>query len=220
MNRLIFLLVISLTACVGVDVLDIILVPPRLEITSYPTQLQVGDSFQLQAIKFDSVGAPVNAEVVWTVSNSAFAGINEAGQLVGLSEGTVDLAASLGALQDQVTLNITASETKSSQTLRTGTLQGVGGYDITGDFKIYQDSLTGKVLLEFIEASIDNSTPGPYYYLSNTTNSVNGGLSLGPAGSGNSIYELDEGVTVNTYDAVVVWCEPFGVTLGFGDFDE
>ncbi|MFT4786858.1 MAG: hypothetical protein ACI9I8_001990, partial [Cellvibrionaceae bacterium] len=159
-------------------------------------------------------------EVVWTVSNSAFAGINEAGQLVGLSEGTVDLAASLGALQDQVTLNITASETKSSQTLRTGTLQGVGGYDITGDFKIYQDSLTGKVLLEFIEASIDNSTPGPYYYLSNTTNSVNGGLSLGPAGSGNSIYELDEGVTVNTYDAVVVWCEPFGVTLGFGDFDE
>jgi hypothetical protein len=212
------LLLIIIVSCVGVDVQDIVLVPQRLEITDFPTQLKVGDTYQLQVVRFDSVGEPHIVHATWESSDINLATVQD-DIITGVAEGAVTLTATYEDLSDEVSVEITMEETQTNQTERMGSLMGSGGYDISGSFRIYYDSDTDKTYLEFIDAVIDGDAPGPYYYLSNATNSVTGGVQLGHADSGDTIYELGSDVTVNTYDVVVVWCDPFSVTLGYGQFD-
>ena len=207
------------TACVGTDVLEIELKDVRLEITDFPSQLQVNDSYQLQALRFDSVGAPMIIQPEWSVSDESVAAISADGIMTGIAEGNVMVIATYQALSAEVTVEISMEETMGNGTERTGSLMGRGGYDISGGFRIFVDETTGHTMLEFINAEIDNSAPGPYYYLSNSTNNVSGGINLGPAPDGNKSYDLGEEVTISSYSTVVVWCEPFGVTLGYGQFE-
>jgi hypothetical protein len=206
-----------LYSCVGTDVLEVELVPARVEITDYPISIREGETFQLGAVYFDSVGAPTNqTNFTWISSDPTILSVQENGLIEALSMGTVEIADILGQAEDRVMIEVN-EETVTASSERTGSLEGRGGYDISGNFRIYEED--GTVILEFTDAVIDNTAPGAYYYLSNQSNSVNGGLNLGPAPSGDSIYELPDDVSINTYDVVVVWCEPFAVTLGFGEFD-
>ena len=220
MKSLLYSLVITsaFVSCVGVDVADVELLPKRLEITDYPTTLKVGDSYELQAIKIDSVGSPHMITASWISSDPAVATID--GEMItGVSGGMVTLQASYEDLTTSVDVEITMGETQGNATERTGMLMGRSSYAITGDFRIFKDENNDKTYLEFTNAEIDNNVPGPYYYLSNSTNSVTGGIQLGVAEDGDSIWELTSDVEVNTYDVVIVWCLPFSVTLGFGEFD-
>lgn len=221
MKTLIYSLVLTsaFTCCVGVDVANIELLPQRLEITDYPSQLKIGESYQLKAIKIDSVGSPHMVNPIWTSSDETIASVD--GQIVnGIAEGIIQLQARYNDLTTTVEIMVTQNETLSGNLLeRTGILMGRSGYDITGGFRIFKDGDLDKVYLEFTDAMIDDNVPGPYYYLSNTTNSVTGGIMLGVAEDGDSIWELPSDVSVNTYNVVIVWCQPFGVTLGFGEFE-
>lgn len=215
-------LLLPILSCVGVDVLEIELLPERMLISSYPAKLQVGDTFQLDAIFFDSIGQPSRIDFQWTSSNEEVAIVLESGELIGLSRGEVEISVvhpNKPNLLDMVSVEVSAEETIVSDGVRQGTLQGIGGYDISGEFLMYQDSLTSELVLEIIGAEIDNTAPGPYYYLSNQTRAVSGGISFGVAPDGDSRYVLPDSLSLQSYDVLVVWCEPFGVSLGYGEFE-
>lgn len=216
------MLFLPLCSCVGIDVLEIELLPERVIVSSYPSQLQVGDTFQLDAIFFDSVGQPSNIDFRWISSNEEVAIVLETGVLIGLSQGIAEISAlhpNKPNLSNRVSVEVSAEETIVSAGIRQGTLQGIGGYDISGDFLMYQDSLTSELVLEVIGAEIDNTAPGPYYYLSNQRQAVSGGISFGVAPDGDSRYVLPDTLSLQSYDVLVVWCEPFGVSLGYGEFE-
>ena len=58
-------------------------------------------------------------------------------------------------------------------------------------------------------------------YLATSATSVTGGAMLGPLEmtTGAQLYTVPEGVNLATYDFVIVYCQPFGVPFGFGEFD-
>lgn len=222
MKRLLILLV-PMLSCVGVDVLDIELFEERIQISTFPLQLQVGDSFQMEAVFFDSIGQPSSSGLVWSSSAPEVALISSAGELTGLAEGTTEVSVMNPKYTDvsaSMVIEVTQGETLVSSSIRTGSLQGVGGYAISGEFLMYEDSTSGDLMLDIIDAQIDNTAPGPFFYLSNLPNAVNGGISFGEAFNGNYQFILPDTLTVQSYDVLVVWCEPFGVTLGYGNFDE
>jgi hypothetical protein len=213
---------IFLFSCVGIDVLDIELLDERIQISSYPTQLQVGDTFALEAIFFDSIGQPTQNGIVWSVSDNSVAEVTSEGLLIGISPGIVEVEAVRSSHQDVTTfvlVEISPDETVVNNSVRTGSLNGVGGYNISGEFLMYEDTVSNELILEILGAGIDPTAPGPYYYLSNQRNKVVGGVSFGAAPSGDSRYVLPDTLSLQSYSVLVVWCEPFGVTLGYGEFE-
>lgn len=207
---------ILLTACVGEDIAPVSLIDSRIQITEFPEQLMVGESFDLKAEYFDSLGAPVVRSFNWTSSNVELATVDSFGKLTAIDTGNVTVRASAGTVSDSVSIKISKDETIVVVTMRSGTLMGRSGYKISGNFRVFRDG--EKVKLEVTNAQIDNAAPGPFYYLSNQQNSINGALSFGKASNGNATFELPSGSTVSTYNYLLVWCDPFNVLLGYGQF--
>ncbi|MDE0471638.1 MAG: DM13 domain-containing protein, partial [Ekhidna sp.] len=89
-----------------------------------------------------------------------------------------------------------------------------------GDFTINRNQ-DGDVILTV--TNYQPAGPGPYFYLSNQNNSVANGLELGKAETGGNITinvsEIDNSVDLTTYNFLLVWCKPFNVRLGFGEFN-
>jgi hypothetical protein len=203
-----------MTACVGEDIAPISLIDSRVQITEYPEQLKVGESFMLKAEYFDSLGTPVTRNLTWTSSNNQLATVDSSGKLTAIDTGTVVIKVNVGSVSDSVSIMISKDETIVVVTMRSGTLMGRSGYKISGNFRVFREG--DKVKLEVSNAQIDNSAPGPFYYLSNQQNSISGALSFGKASNGNATYELPAGTTVSTYNYLLVWCDPFNVLLGYG----
>jgi hypothetical protein len=216
--HLVIAILFIFVSCVGVDVEDIILLPKRLEITDYPVQLQEGEIYSLEATKFDSIGDTHIVSPTWTSSDPTKATIS-GNTITGVSQGVVTLHAVYEDLSAEVSVTITADTTQENAKERAGILMGNGGYEMSGNFRIYEDDMTGETMLEFIDAMIDDGVPGPVYYLSNSTSSIADGVRLGEATSGSVSYNLGTDVTINTFSAVVIWCDPFNVLLGYGEFE-
>lgn len=186
----------------------------ELRIVSFPTELSIGSNFQFEAQFFDSSGA-VDLTVVptWSSSSSSVMSINQNGLATALTEGVTNISASGNGRISTVSVTVVSGVTS---VVRSGSLQGTG-YNISGNFSLVQEG--DELLLNFENASIDPNAPGPYFYLSNQERSVTGGLNLGKSQDGTfsiNVTDVSSTTTINTYDYVVVWCEPFNVTLGVG----
>lgn len=204
--------------CIGTDLLDVEITDPVLRISFFPTQLQVADSFQLQFEYRDSLGSPANRPIAWISSDTSVASINEQGLLIGLDTGQTIITAVVGNATDQVMIQVTKEETIVAVNSRTGSLMGRAGYRIMGNFTVSIND--EKTILTIINAQIDNTAPGPVYYLGNSKSSIANALRLGVANSGDQTYELPENITITTYDLLIVWCDPFNVLLGYGEFKD
>ena len=200
--------------------------PREILITASRSQLSVGESFQFVAMVFDESGREITtANVTWSSANSSIISTTERGLAMGVAEGTTNILASFEGLEAQVEVMVIADEQEMQEeetsTTRTGTLSGRGGYDISGEFQLTVNS-AGGIILTLSNPSIDPSAPGPYYYLSNQENAVSGGINLGKAD--NDVLSIDitsefPDTTIDQFDFLVVWCEPFSLTLGAGQFD-
>lgn len=60
-----------------------------------------------------------------------------------------------------------------------------------------------------------NTAPGPVWYLSNSPNSIVGGMFLQDAPTSSGAHTMLTTQALD-YDYLVMWCEPFGVLIGFG----
>lgn len=195
---------------------EIIMIPEEVRITKFTSTMNVGDDFTFEAIYFNTSGLPdESVQITWSSSDNSVISISSNGIATSEMAGMSTIIASSGSVMNNVTVE---SVTAQSQE-RTVTLQGVSGYDISGmgTLKI----VNGSVTLELEGVKLDG--PGPYFYLSNSSNNVNNGLNLGKSTAGSvniNVSSVNSEVTLNQYDYVAVWCEPFGIMLGIGELSQ
>ncbi len=186
----------------------------ELRIVAQTQSMEVGTQFQFEAQFFDSSGE-VDPTIIpdWASSAPDIISINQNGLARALSAGDATITAIANGKTSSVVVSAFSDVTN---TIRSGSLEG-RGYRISGSFQLQvQDD---QLILSFENASIDPNAPGPYFYLSNQERSVTGGINLGKSEDGTfsiNVTEVSPGTTIDSYDYVIVWCEPFNVTLGLG----
>jgi len=195
----------------------------EVNITLFTTDFTIGETFTFEASFFDESGGEVTDKTfVWASSDESVATVNENGEVTGIGEGRANIIASVGDVSTFV--EITVEEETQIQTRRTGTLRGIRGYRYSGDFSLsFNDA--GDLILRLENVTLDNRAPGPYWYLTNSQSSINGGISLGRSQSGTNEINVtqmfpDMEIGLNTFESFIIWCEPFNIQLGIGDYDE
>ncbi|MDW3196991.1 MAG: Ig-like domain-containing protein [Cytophagales bacterium] len=186
----------------------------ELRIVVLTQSMELGTQFQFEAQYFDSSGEVDNTVFAdWASSAPEIISINQNGLARALTEGS----ATISALTNGKTTSVEVTAfSENTNMVRSGSLEG-RGYRISGNFTLAQDG--DQLILSFENASIDPNAPGPYFYLSNQERSVTGGVNLGKSEDGTfsiNVTEVSPETTIDSYDYVIVWCEPFNVTLGLG----
>lgn len=205
---------LTLTVIEGEVVMD-----PEIRFVQFDTELVSGNSFQYNASYFGADGNEDTSQTItWSSDNTSVITIDQNGFADALSAGSATITASANGIEATLTVSVVDGDV-----IRTGMLQGTG-YDISGNFKLELDN-NGELILTV--ESYEPDGPGPYFYLTNSTTNVSNGLNLGAApSSGDYVINVSEiasaqslEINIYTYDVLMVWCEPFGVRLGFGEFD-
>ena len=191
-------------------------IDPEIQITKFASFLKVGEQFMFEASYTNESGTVDEAAVItWASSNTAILSIGEDGLATAKAKGTAKITAAYRNTSSTVDVTVEVR----TVTERSGSLTGTG-YTIKGDFTINRNQ-DGDVILTV--TNYQPAGPGPYFYLSNQNNSVANGLELGKAETGGNITinvsEIDNSVDLTTYNFLLVWCKPFNVRLGFGEFN-
>ncbi|MEQ9425790.1 MAG: DM13 domain-containing protein [Cyclobacteriaceae bacterium] len=198
------------------DFVTINVLAPRVEFTNRPTMMAPASSFQASAVFIEANGTQSTPNFIWSSTNEDAISVDQTGLLLSGESGSATIKVEHNGFFDEAVVTIDATASGES---RNGTLEGVSGYDISGDIRLYE--MDGTVFLEITDPSIEG--PGPFYYLSNQSNIVSGGYQVSESKavttSGAVTFELPSEINLNTYDYVIVWCMPFSVTLGRGQFD-
>ena len=194
-----------------------VLVDPEIKITSFAAFLTEGDQFQFDADYNENGSVDHTVSVVWNSSDESILSIDAAGLATAIGAGTATISATFNNVNASVEVEVESGGT----TERTGTLMGYRGYDISGQFTLSENQ-DGDIILTVTNYNPDG--PGPYFYLTNQSSNVNNGLNLGEARTEGTISinvsDLDATTEIGTYNFLVVWCDPFNVLLGYGEFED
>lgn len=187
---------------------------PVIRIVSFASFLRAGESFQFEAIYYGSNGLPSTENVIiWDSQNSSIVSIDQEGLAFGGILGSTKLTANFGNTIATTDVIVEESDTE----LRSGSLRGTG-YDISGDFTLALNE-NDELILTITDYRPDG--PGPYFYLVNQSTNVANGINLGEGKTGGNVQinvtAIDETAELNTYDYLMVWCEPFNVRLAVGE---
>ncbi len=210
---------VFINSCIGTDVVDDIIVEERLSINSRLQSLAIGDNYQFMANFFNRLGAAETAAIEWSSNDPSIISITADGLAQAHMEGIVTISAMFMGLEDSVELRA-SDETVEGANQRQGRFMGTNNYEVNGDFVL--EEAEGKLRLTFASNFAASSGPGLFIYLSNQPNNISGGLELGRIQSnrGEQVYETDlQNAGLNTFNYVLVWCKPFGVLFGRGEFE-
>ncbi|MFT6965485.1 MAG: hypothetical protein ACJAT1_000691 [Marivirga sp.] len=229
MNKYVLIITYSLyafiTGCIGVDIVDKLeSSAPQIMISTSIDTLKIGDEYQINATVIDEQGRPlINPSFAWNAITPNTVSINTNGSVIGLSRGEAVITVQFKQLLDSLSFHV--GETTSIQSSRKIDFSGKNGYDVDGTGEI--SARDSEIILEFnADFSADNG-PGLVVYLSNNPSSVQGGVELTPlmANSGAQSYNISQilnqngnnmAVGLSSYDYVIIYCKPFGVTFGVG----
>ena len=220
-NSLFILLigVLALSSCIGTDIVEEVVVPEEVSITSSIDSLMVGDSFVFGADYFDMFGRRAEDPITWSSSDESVISITQAGLAMALSAGDAYIRAAVGNAIDSVKVN-SGDVTSMVENVRMGMFQGLRNYNVQGVFTL--TDVGDNLELTFGSDFRTSNGPGLFIYLANSGTSVNGGIELGriQANSGMQTYTISkQDAQLNSYSHVVIYCKPFGVSFGFGAFD-
>ena len=211
---------IALSSCIGTDIVEELVVPAEVSITGSIDSLMVGDSFTFTADYFDTLGRRADQMIDWSSSDPGIISITQAGLANAISPGNAYIRARVGTALDSIRVNA-GDVTSVVENQRSGMFQGLRNYVVQGDFTLTD---TGDNLeLTFASNFRASNGPGLFIYLSNSGTSVNGGIELGQimSNAGMQTYVISkDDAQLNTYSHVVVYCRPFGVSFGFGEFTD
>jgi len=219
------LLACSLFAsCIGTDVVDDF-VEPELRIGPTPDTLAIGESLQLPATYFNSVGASEDVALLWESADPDIISITSDGLATGLQVGSTDLTASFTNGMHTVldTVGLTVASTSTTEPIiseRSGTIQTTSSYRLEGAFTITENS--GELTIDVDDDYVaSDALPGLYLYLTNNPNTTNGALEIGPVQvfEGAHSYTV-ENVGIEEYGYLLYFCKPFSVKVGDGEFAE
>jgi hypothetical protein len=219
----ILLATILLQSCIGNDVIND-RVDERVRITNRLDTLGVGDNVTLDYVYTNNVGKEAGAEVFWMSSNPEVATINDAGIIMGISNGTTTITAEVISSQspdeivDAFDLVVdTETIITESITSRKGILQSTSSYSLSGDFELRDtDGQLQLILGDNFETS--DALPGLYVYLTNNPTTTNGAVSIGPVTQfeGGHSYDILSMVGIEDFQYVLFFCKPFNVKVGDG----
>ena len=196
---------------------EAVMVEPEIKITSFAIFLSEGSQFQFEANYLNERGeVDETADISWSSSDGNVLSIDAS---TGLATANTAGNATITASFEDVSASVTVEVEGEAITERTGNLMGTG-YDIQGDFKLSMNE-DGDLILTVTGYVPDG--PGPYFYLTNQNSNVNNGINLGEARLGGditiNITEIDDSVGISSFNFLMVWCEPFRVRLGVGEFE-
>lgn len=213
---------IAFSACVGEDIIQDE-VPERVTIANPVETLAVGGTHQFTATFWNNVGMEESADLVWASSNTDVVTITNQGLATGVGLGDADITVSLDGRFDvsQVFMVRTGDMTvEVEETVeRAGALRTTSSYALAGDFTLSDNN--GSLELTFAQNFVASSSlPGLYVYLTNNPNTINGALEIGPVTSfaGAHSYTVPGTVDINDYSYVLMYCKPFVVKVGDGEF--
>lgn len=210
---------VSLFGCVGTDIVEEIIVDEQLTITSRILTLAIGESYQFNADFFDAMGERGEATVVWTSSDEQIISITTDGLATAIAAGDVLITVVSGAVRDEIMLT-GGTTTTFRPSERTGEFMGLRDYTVRGDFTLEENG--DNLELTFSANFVASNGPGLFVYLSNNATGVTGGVEVGQlkANSGSQTYIISRtNAQLDTYGHVVIYCKPFGVGFGTGEFD-
>ncbi|MDP4680822.1 MAG: DM13 domain-containing protein [Cyclobacteriaceae bacterium] len=188
----------------------------KVLITDFTNSIILGSTYDFKASFFNTSGLPDSSiPIVWTSSDNSILSINYNGLATaeGIGKATITVTANM------ISTSVEVEVPQPSTDERIALLEGKSGYKISGSGVI--KLMNREVILNFTEVKVEG--PGPYFYLSNSQSNVNGGVKLGISKDGSSFFnvsQIKQGSTLGDYKYIIVWCEPFGVTLGFGVLGE
>lgn len=210
---------LALSGCIGTDVVPWPVVESRVVIATRLDSLAVGEQFQLEAEYYDTLGMRAEAPFTWTSMSPDIVSVTEQGLAEALAEGEALVTVYVGEATDTLTI-YAGDQTTESPKSRSATLSGLSSYRVSGT-AVLEETDDGLVL-GFSSNFSASSGPGLYVYLSNQATNVTGGVELGmlQANSGAQTYAVPEGVTLMSYNYVLIYCKPFGVPFGNGQFSE
>lgn len=221
MKSYLYLLLMSMTlfSCIGTDIVEEIIVDEELTISSRILTLAIGESYQFESDFFDAMGERAETDVTWSSSDEQIVSITADGLATAVAAGDVVITAVSGSVRDEFMLTA-SQETTFRPSERTGEFMGLRDYTVRGNFTLAENG--GNLELTFSGNFAASNGPGLFVYLSNSASRVTGGVEVGrlQANSGSQSYMISgTNAQLETYNHVVIYCKPFGVGFGTGEFD-
>lgn len=172
------------------------------------TSLMVGETTQFMAEAKNINGTVLsNKSIQYNTSDNSVLTIDNMGLATSVAPGSATvIATSENAVSNGISVLVSQAVTTS----RTGAFSGSGGYTVNGN--VTMEVVNGSLQLNFTNFSSSNG-PGLYIYLGNTNNS---GISIEALNrrNGNFTISLPSSITIDDYNFVLIWCQPFGLTFG------
>ena len=190
-------------------------------ITSSTSSIDVGGTTQLSLEVYNLAGDPYagTGDTLWSVSDASVASITQEGLLTGLSDGQVNVTASVdGVLSEPLPIMV-------GMQARTGTFQGVGSYQAIGTC-ILEVADNDDLTLTFSDNFTTSFALGTFVYLANTTDGAAvraQGVELGEITSNGAkffnVSEIDASIELDDYRYVIILCKPASITFGYADLN-
>ncbi len=217
----------AFTGCVGDDFIND-RVDERIAINNPINEIQVNNTYQLNATFFNNIGQEAQTSLTWVSSNPSIASVSNQGLLTAISQGTSTIRVS--AVGENGT-NITAEKTitivpgpvdNTGPITKSGMIVTTSSYTLTGNFTISEIQNSNDLDLQ-VESNYQasSSLPGLYLYLSNNPNSVSGAYEVGAVQvfSGAHSYTIPQ-TAISDYKYLLYWCKPFSVKVGHGEIND
>ncbi|MDP5168777.1 MAG: DM13 domain-containing protein [Bacteroidia bacterium] len=171
--------------------------------------LPLGGMISLSAEARNALGQVIPGLVFeWRSDAPQIAEVSEDGMVTGLTTGATRIfAQAAGISSSGYQLEVAAPS-------RSGTFTGLNGYQVRGT-AFLENSDNGPIVRLGTDFQTSNG-PGLYVYLSNSANSVAGGVEVAKLrkNSGEDTYLLPSGVGLTTYSNVIILCKPFSIPFG------
>ncbi len=171
--------------------------------------LRPGDMSFLSASARNAAGDSIEGAVfTWRSEDPQVAAVSESGVVTALASGQTLIFAQ--------TSNISSAgyALEVASTSLMGTFAGLNGYNVEGS--VFLENGPNGPVIRLGDDFQSSNGPGLYVYLSNSANSVAGGVEVGKLrkNAGADTYELPGGVGLTTYKVVIILCKPFSIPFG------
>jgi hypothetical protein len=188
--------------------------------------IRLGDSVHFFAHYILEEEIADSLKVVWNSTDRSILGFDQdtsSSQVIrGLQEGTSVIRFEAVSITGDV-IGIDSVLFNVGLASRVGSFIKSSAYGIDGDFVLSETS-DGSLSLLFESNFTFSGAPGPVVYLSNSNSSISGAAQIGTldrnGANGTMTFAVPENISLSQYKYVVLWCEPFGITLGWGSFSQ
>ena len=203
------------TISVAADLSTVALI--QIQSANNNTVINPGETVQLEGSTLNAGGGQITGfDITWSSSDEAIATVDANGLVSGIADGSVRITASAEGVSGFIDLFIGDQSSLS----RVGNFEGLNGYSASGDATLMVNE-SGNLVMVLSDDFRAQNGPGLYFYLSNSSNRISGGIEIGEVRSisGADTYSVPGNVALEDFNHVVLYCKPFGVGFGTAELE-